>query len=221
MSETVTDATAKTPSGASIDPVADTAFDVEEHETPNEEAGQAGDKHVLRGKTWVGGEHIYAFDIIQQKHWTDPLDPELNSKYVMAGVDPAFTEDGSFKSAGYTFVCAGSNFGGGGKSIEHPILGLMGAGIKAVIADSFARLQFRNAINNGLPFVQCRGITKVVETGDELEVDLTTGLIRNLTKGTEIQGAPIADFVMEIANAGGLIPYIRERIAAGTISDLR
>ncbi len=175
---------------------------------------------VIRGKAWVGGEHIYAYDLVPQKHWTDPLDPELNSRWIMEGVDPAFQDENAFKNMGFTFVVAGSNFGGGGKSIEHPILGLMGAGIKAVVADLFARLQFRNAINNGLPFITCRGITKIVSTGDELEVDLKTGRISNLTNKQEIYGAPIADFVTEIADAGGLISYIRQKIADGTVADL-
>jgi 3-isopropylmalate/(R)-2-methylmalate dehydratase small subunit len=172
-------------------------------------------EQTIRGKAWVGGNDIYAFDIIQQEHWTAPLDPELNSKWVMAGVDPAFEGEDAFKDLGYTFIVAGSNFGGGGKSIEHPIHGLKGAGIKAVIADSFSRLQFRNAINNGLPFITAKGAMDRVRVGDELEVDLGTGQIKNLTNGEEIQGSPIAEFVMEIANAGGLIPYIRNKIAEG------
>jgi 3-isopropylmalate/(R)-2-methylmalate dehydratase small subunit len=176
---------------------------------------------ILRGNAWVGGDHIYAFDIMQQQYWTAPLDPQENSTWVMGGVDPAFEGENAFKTMGYTFIVAGSNFAGGGKSIEHPIIGLMGAGIKAVIAESFSRLQFRNAINNGLPFVTCQGITKVVETGDELEVNLQTGKIRNLTSGKEINGAPVADFVLSVANSGGLIPYIRQKIADGTIHDLR
>jgi len=179
------------------------------------------ESRLLRGKAWVGGNDIYAFDIIQQQHWTSPLDPQENSKWVMAGVDPIFEGENAFKEQGYTFVVAGSNFGGGGKSIEHPILGLMGAGIKAVIADSFARLQFRNATNNGLPFITCRGISKTVETGDELEVDLATGRIRNLTTGEGITGAPVAEFVTEIGDAGGLIAFVRDKIASGTIHELR
>jgi len=175
---------------------------------------------LLRGKAWVGGKDIYAFDIIEQQHWTAPLVPEENSKYVMAAVDPAFKEENAFKNMGFTFICAGSNFGGGGKSIEHPITGLMGAGIKAVIADSFSRLQFRNAINRGLPFVTCKGINQVVSTGDELEVNLETGSIKNLTNGKEINGAPIAEFVMNIAENGGLISFVKQKIESGTAASL-
>lgn len=175
---------------------------------------------LVCGKVWVGGKDIYAFDIIEQKHWTAPLDPEYNSKWVMGGVDASFEGENGFKKHGYTLIAAGSNFGGGGKSIEHPIVGLMGAGVKAVIADSFSRLQFRNAINRGLPFVACSGITSICQTGDELEVNLITGVIKNLTNGKEIQGAPIANFVLEIAEAGGLIEFIRNKITDGTIGDL-
>lgn len=170
---------------------------------------------ILRGKAWVGGKDIYAYDIIQQTHWPKPLDPVDLSKWVMAGVAPEFEGENGFKRFGYAFVVAGSNFGGGGKSIEHPIIGLMGAGVKAVIADSFSRLQFRNAINSGMPFMACAGITEVVSTGDELEVNLETGQIRNLSNGKEIWGAPIAAFVTEIAEAGGLISYVKQQIAEG------
>lgn len=172
---------------------------------------------LLRGKVWVGGKDIYAFDMIRQEHWAKPLDPQELSKWVMAGVSPEFEGENGFKRFGYSFIVAGSNFGGGGKTIEHPIRGLMGAGIKAVIAESFSRLQFRNAINNGLPFLTCKGCREIVTTGDELEVDLETGRIRNLTNGKEATAAPVADFVNEIAQAGGLIPYVKKQIAEGKI----
>jgi 3-isopropylmalate/(R)-2-methylmalate dehydratase small subunit len=175
---------------------------------------------ILRGKAWVSTKEIYAFDMIQQEHWHKPLNSEEMSKWVMAGVAPGFASENGFKKFGYTFIVAGSNFAGGGKSIEHPIVGLMGAGIKAVIADSFSRLQFRNAINYGLPFVTCKGIKSIVSTGDELEVNLQTGLIRNLTNGKEITGAPVAEFVSEIAEAGGLIKYVKKQLAAGKTKSL-
>lgn len=176
---------------------------------------------ILRGTAWVGGSDIHAYDIIQQQHWPSPLDPKENSKWVMAGVDSEFEPEGGFKSKGYSFVVAGSNFGGGGKSIEHPIIGLMGAGIKAIIADSVARLQFRNAINNGLPIVTYHHVHEHVETGDELEVNLATGEIHNLRTGETLQGTPVAEFVREVAGAGGIVAYIRQRIADGTIDELR
>ena len=176
---------------------------------------------VLRGNAWVATNYVMAFDIIRQEFWTSPLNPEENAKWVMANVSPEFDDENAFKSAGYTFIVAGHNFAGGGKSIEHVITGLIGAGIRAVLADSFARLQFRNAINYGLPFITCREVSKHVSTNDELEVDLGTGLIRNLTKGTEHQAVPVAPFVREIAAAGGLLNYVRAKIADGSVERLR
>ena len=97
---------------------------------------------MIKGRCWVADDYVMAYDIIIQKYWTSALDPDENSKWVMAGVDEAFNKENGFKDEGYTFIVAGHNFAGGGKSIEHVITGLMGAGIKAVIADSFSRLQF-------------------------------------------------------------------------------
>jgi 3-isopropylmalate/(R)-2-methylmalate dehydratase small subunit len=171
---------------------------------------------MIRGRAWVGGDHIHAYQIIEQPHWTESLDAAENSRWVMAGVEPAFRNENVFKDMGYAFIVAGSNFGGGGKSIEHPIYGLKGAGIKAVLADSFARLQFRNAVNNGLPFIVAKGIRGIVASEDELEVNLATGLVRNLSNGKSIQGDPMPDFVVEIGSYGGIVPFIRAKIADGT-----
>ena len=91
----------------------------------------------------------------------------------------------------------------------------MGAGIKAVFADSFARLQFRNAINYGLPFVTSKDIAKDCSTGDELSYDPATGAIKNLTTGKAFNSVPAAPFVAEVEKAGGLMNFIREKIAAG------
>jgi len=156
-----------------------------------------------------------AYNIIIQEFWISPIDPEENSKWVMAGVDEVFNKENGFKDQGYTFIVAAHNFAGGGKSIEHVITGLMGAGIKAVFADSFARLQFRNAINYGLPFVTSKDIVKGCETGDELEYDPSTGLIKNLSKGTEFNSLPAAPFVAQVEKAGGLMNFVREKIAKG------
>jgi 3-isopropylmalate/(R)-2-methylmalate dehydratase small subunit len=176
---------------------------------------------IMRGKAWVSEQYVYAFDIIIQKFWTSPIDPKENAKWVMAGVDEQFNSENAFASQGYTFIVAGHNFAGGGKSIEHVVTGLMGAGIKAVFADSFSRLQFRNATNYGLPFITCKGLVKHVKTGDELEFNPDTGVVKNLTTGFEAQALPVAPFVAEIAEAGGLMQFIKKKIADGTAKDLR
>jgi 3-isopropylmalate/(R)-2-methylmalate dehydratase small subunit len=162
-----------------------------------------------------------SFDMILQRFWTAPVDTAENAKWVMAGVDEAFNRENGFKDQGYSFIVAGHNFAGGGKSIEHCITGLMGAGIQAVFATSFARLQFRNAINYGLPFITCRDMNLQCETGDELEYDPATGTIVNLTRGTSFESVPQAPFVAEVATAGGLMNFICKRIAEGTVDTLR
>lgn len=170
---------------------------------------------MITGKCWVADDYVMAYDIIIQQFWTSAIDPEENSKWVMAGVKEEFNRENGFKDQGYTFIVAAHNFAGGGKSIEHVIAGLMGAGVQAVFADSFARLQFRNAINYGLPFITCKDIAKGCETGDELAYDSVSGIIKNLTKGTEFQSVPVAPFVAEVAAAGGLMDYVRDKIAKG------
>ena len=170
---------------------------------------------MIKGKCWVASDYVMAYNIIIQEFWTSPIDPQENSKWVMAGVDEMFNKENGFKDLGYTFIVAAHNFAGGGKSIEHVITGLQGAGIQAVFADSFARLQFRNAINYGLPFVTSKDISKGCTTGDELEYNPETGEIKNLTKGTSFNSVPAAPFVAEVGKAGGLMNFVREKIAKG------
>ena len=176
---------------------------------------------MIKGRCWVADDYVMAYDIIIQKYWTSALDLDENSKWVMAGVDEAFNKENGFKDEGYTFIVAGHNFAGGGKSIEHVITGLMGAGIKAVIADSFSRLQFRNAINYGFPFVTCNEIKSICKTGDELEVNLKSGEIINHSSGKSIEASPIPEFVLSVAEEGGMVNYIQKVIKEDRIDELR
>jgi len=171
---------------------------------------------MIKGKCWVADDYVMAYNIIIQEYWVSPIDPAENSKWVMAGVKEEFNKENGFKDQGYTFIVAAHNFAGGGKSIEHVITGLMGAGIRTVFADSFARLQFRNAINYGLPFVTCKDIAKGCKTGDELSYDPESGLITNHTNGNTFQSVPAAPFIAEVGKAGGLMNYVRDKIANGT-----
>lgn len=175
----------------------------------------------IRGKAWTSKNYVMSYDMVLQKFWTSPIDKEENAKWIMAGVEEEFNKENGFKEKGYTFIVAAHNFAGGGKSIEHVVTGLMGAGIQAVFADSFARLQFRNAINYGLPFVTCKDIISMVETGDELEFDTESGLIRNLSKGKEMQALPLAPFITEVAIAGGLIEFVKDKIEKGKVQELK
>jgi 3-isopropylmalate/(R)-2-methylmalate dehydratase small subunit len=176
---------------------------------------------MITGTAWVATNYVMSYDMIVQKFWTSPIDPQENSKWVMAGVSDEFNQENGFKNKGYTFIVAGHNFAGGGKSIEHCITGLMGAGIKAVFATSFARLQFRNAINYGLPFVTCKDMNLECQTGDELQYDPETGVIKNLTKGKSFQSMPQEPFVNEVAAAGGIMNFIRKKIEEGSIESLK
>jgi 3-isopropylmalate/(R)-2-methylmalate dehydratase small subunit len=172
---------------------------------------------ILRGKAWVFGDYIDTYKILPKDYWKTPAGkPNLNAeeigKYAMQGADPQFIE--RTKPGEYAFFVTGKNFGGGGKSTEQPIFTIIGAGIKAVIAESCSRYFFRNAVNNGLLILVCPGITASVKTGEELELKPALGEIRNLTTGVCLQSVPLSESVLAIYDAGGLLPYTKKRIAA-------
>ena len=175
---------------------------------------------IIKGKCWVSKNYVMSFDMVVQKFWTSPIDPAENSKWIMAGVDETFNKENGFKDFGYTFIVAGHNFAGGGKSIEHCITGLMGANVKAVFATSFARLQFRNAINYGMPFITARDMNLECEIGDELEYNTETGIIKNITRQKQFESVPVAPFVAEVAAEGGLMNFIKKKIDDGSIAQL-
>ena len=175
---------------------------------------------IITGKAWVAKNYVMSFDMILQKFWTSPINPAENAKWVMAGVAEEFNRENGFVDAGYTFIVAGHNFAGGGKSIEHCVTGLIGAGIQAVFATSFARLQFRNAINYGMPFITSKDINLECNTGDELSYNTDSGEITNLTNRKVFSSVPVAPFVAEVAASGGLMNFIRNKIADGTIQEL-
>ncbi len=171
---------------------------------------------ILKGRAWVCGDYADSYQILPEKYWqggasVGTLNMEELGKHAMEGADQNFAAEAS--SGKYSFIVAGRNFGGGGKSIEHPIFAIKGAGVKAVIAESSSRYFFRNAINNGLPVLICEGVTSKIKKGDDLEVDLSKGEIRNLTTGTKLTFAPLPDALMEILKMGGYVPYARKKIA--------
>ena len=181
---------------------------------------------VLRGKAWVYRESILFDRVLPEQYWKggsqqEGLNVDELGRHAMEGVDPHFALEA--RSGKYAFVVAGSNFGGGGKSIEHPVLALKGAGVKAVIVESCSRYFFRNAINNGLPILICEGITEQVKNGDELEVNVSTGEILNVTTGLRFPSNPLPENLIEILNLGGYIPYTRKKMKSltkhGSLSD--
>jgi 3-isopropylmalate/(R)-2-methylmalate dehydratase small subunit len=175
-----------------------------------------GNETILRGKAWVCGDYTDSYKILPEEYWqggakVGNLNMEELGKHAMEGSDQDFAAEAL--AGKYSFIIAGRNFGGGGKSIEHPIFAIKGAGVKAVIAESSSRYFFRNAINNGLPILICEGISSKVKTGDDLEIDFSKGEIRNLTTGTKLKSAPLPENLIQILQMGGYIPYTKKKMA--------
>ncbi len=129
------------------------------------------------------------------------------AKHALESLDPAFPE----KAKKGVILVGGKNFGCGSSREQAP-LALKYAGVKCVLAESFARIFFRNAINIGLPVIECKGISTAVETGDELAVDVEAGKIENISKGKKFQVEKLPPFIIEILVDGGLIENLRRRI---------
>jgi len=136
------------------------------------------------------------------------MDPKDLAKHAMAGLDPDFPE----KAQKGVIVVGGKNFGCGSSREQAP-LALKYAGVQCVVAEFFARIFFRNAINIGLPVIECRGISAAVETGDEVSVDFEAGEVLNLTKGQTLRGTKLPPFILEILSDGGLVENLRRRLS--------
>ena len=162
------------------------------------------------GKAWVFGDNIDTDQITPGKYLTMITAEELG-KVVLAG-SPG-REDFAKKVSKGDVLVAGRNFGCG-SSREHAPLAIKGAGMPVVLAESFARIFYRNAINVGLPILEVAGITGKVHEGDVLEVDLTTGHIRNKTKGETYEAVPLSEQAMGILRAGGLVEVTKQKLAA-------
>jgi len=158
---------------------------------------------VLKGRAFKFGDSISTDDIIPGRfaHLRSNL-PEL-TKHVMEDADPTFAS----RVKEGDFVVAGNNFGLG-SSREHAPLVIKMAGVKAILAKSVARIFFRNAINLGLPVLICD--TDIISDGDELEIDLAAGTVRDVTSGNQFTFGKIPEVMLRILDEGGLIPYIQK-----------
>ena len=160
---------------------------------------------ILKGKAHVyKRDDINTDEIIPARYLNSDKEEEL-AKHAMEDIDIEFIN----KVKKGDFIVAKENFGCG-SSREHAIWALRGAGIKAVIADSFARIFYRNAINNGFLAIECKGLANKIEKRDELEINIEKGIIKNLTKNQEYKFAPLPEFAVELMDAGGLINYIKK-----------
>ena len=162
----------------------------------------------LKGFAHVYGRaNINTDEIIPARYLNEHQEAVL-AKYAMEDIDVDFVK----RVKAGDFVVAGDDFGCG-SSREHAVWALRGAGIKVVVANSFARIFFRNAINNGFLAIECADVCNGTESGDEVELDLANGRLRNLTRGTEKTFVPISDFARELIEDGGLLPHIQKKAA--------
>jgi len=155
------------------------------------------------GKSHKFGNDVNTDYIISGKYKFKTLDMKELAKHVMEDLDPQFYR----KVSAGDFIVAGTNFGCGSSREQAP-LAIKHAGISAVLAKSFARIFYRNAINTGLPVVECD--TDQIDPGDELFIDLAAGVITNKTKGSNIPVKPLPGVMLKILNDGGLAPHFRK-----------
>ncbi len=158
---------------------------------------------VLKGKVHKFGDNINTDYIISGKYKFKTLDMEELSKHLMEDIDPDFYK----KVNKGDFIVAGKNFGCGSSREQAPLV-IKYAGIPAVIAKSFARIFYRNSINNGLVLIEAD--TDKLDSGDEIEIYLEEGKIKNITKNIEIYGTKIPDFLIEIIKIGGVVNYLKK-----------
>jgi 3-isopropylmalate dehydratase, small subunit len=157
------------------------------------------------GKVWKFG-HDVDTDVIIPARYLNSSEPEHLAAHCMEDGDLSFAPN--VKSG--DILVAGKNFGCG-SSREHAPIAIKACGIEVVIAESFARIFYRNALNIGLPILECPEAVAGISAGDEVTVDLDSGKINNLTGKTSFQARPFPPFMQELIKAGGLAPYIRGR----------
>ncbi len=161
----------------------------------------------LKGKAWKFGEDVDT-DAIIPAIYLNTTDPEEMAAHCMEVIDPDFPN----KVAPGDIIVADKNFGCG-SSREHAPIAIKAAGISCVIAKSFARIFYRNAINIGLPILECEEAALKVSEGDQLEVDLASGAIANLTKSEIYKARPFPEFMQRLIATGGLMKYVMARQA--------
>jgi len=161
---------------------------------------------IISAKVVKVGNNIDT-DVILPGKYLVLTNPEELAKHAMEGIDPTFTQ----KVKDGAILVAGENFGCGSSREQAPIA-LKHAGVKCILAEFFARIFYRNAINIGLPVIEYKGISKIVDEGDLLTVDLKSGKIINHTKNKVLNIQPISKFILEILEVGGLIEKLKQEV---------
>lgn len=161
----------------------------------------------LKGKAWTYGDNVDT-DVIIPARYLNTADPAVMAAHCMEDIDHTFAANVKKGDV----IAAGSNFGCG-SSREHAPLAIKSAGVSCVIAPSFARIFYRNAINIGLPILECAEAARIAKD-DEIEIDLETGTITNVSKGETYTAQPFPEFLTKLIGLGGLVPYVRARLGA-------
>lgn len=161
---------------------------------------------LIRGRVHKYGDHVDT-DVIIPARYLVTTDPKELAAHAMEDLDPEFAR----RVQPGDVIVAGRNFGCG-SSREHAPLALKAAGVSCIIAASFARIFYRNALNIGLPIVERPEAADAIQPGDEVEIDLQGGVIRDLTRGEEWNFAPLTDIAKDLLDAGGLVPLVRRKL---------
>ena len=159
----------------------------------------------LKGKVWRYGNNIDT-DVIIPARYLNTFDPKELASHCMVDIDETFAKnvkDGDIMVGGKNFGC--------GSSREHAPVAIKASGVPVVIAASFARIFYRNGINIGLPLLEIGADVEKIHAGDELSVDVSTGVIHDLTTGDTFQAHPLPGFIQDIAKAGGLVEYVKQK----------
>jgi len=157
---------------------------------------------MIKGNAWNYGDNVNTDYIIPGKY-LELTDPDEMAKHVMEGIDTDFSK----RVKQGDVIIGGRNFGLG-SSREHAPLALKHSGVGAIIAEGYARIFYRNAINLGLPVLECEDISKIIKTGDEIEINLEKGIIR-INKEKKLKFQPVPEFMKKILELGGLREYIK------------
>ncbi len=162
----------------------------------------------INGKVWKFGDDVDT-DVIIPARYLVTIDPAELATHCMEDIDPEFAG----KVQPGDVIVAGKNFGCG-SSREHAPISIKAAGVQAVIAESFARIFYRNAINIGLPVIESPQSAQEAETGDRLEIDTGQGNVHNTRTGNTYPSTPYDTYVQEIVQAGGLMEAVKRRVQA-------
>jgi len=161
---------------------------------------------LKKGKAWVYKDNVDT-DVIIPARYLNTSDAKELAKYCMEDIDKTFVEgvqDGDVMVAGENFGC--------GSSREHAPIALKASGISVVIAKTFARIFYRNAINIGLPILENKDLPDEIKKGDEIEVDLSAGTIKNITQNKKYSCSPFPDSIQNLIQEGGLINYTKKKL---------